>query len=937
MQRQKPVQAARWAQPGVVCGIVLVAGTIAALAGDEGAISPSQTFADKSAADEWFFSDGPEWPGAEGDLEWRPGAGRDGDGALALRYDFTGGGHYCAAIAKLPRHRPVKAVRLYVHKPAANLMIFRGVDIHGEAFQKDFQYHYPGWQQLEISLGDWAFHWGGDGVFQPPAREFHILVENDGGTRQGEILIDDVQWVFDPQGTATGGLRRTTYVESDFGSGDRWHYDGPAPGRFLAPQWKYQFTPERPRVRLVRDRGILGKPVKMMLSVTGDGSGHELVARFGSHFQLFERSLGTLDKVGKMTFEVPLGDMKTWRHFGGEDDGIVRYPLRLIELALVKQGDGDSGSLPLNALAFETEYDPDTQTVWVVPQIAEHDDENVVFALELRSLADKPLRGTLHWSLHSADRRLDGGARELTLRDEPIMTRVEGDWRGLSVIEGRFQFVSDEATSQEFSKTLARVPEGQPDLTLNPDSRMGVGMYLYRFHGHPEGKLWMERMCRLAAQAGVKWTREEFHWNWMEPKEGEWDFTFFDQLVETANAHGISVYALCCYWTAWTEPYTDEGIEDYCNYLETLVRRYGDRIKHWEIWNEPNIFFWGGPREVYIKALRRAYETIKEADREAQVLGCSTAGIDTTFIQLVLDNNGPFDALTVHPYRGTLDVPKFVDELRAVQKQVSGRDVWITEMGWPSQIGGLSERDQAQHVARTYIGAFASGSARTVAWYDFREDGTDPFYNEHHFGLVRHDLEPKMGYRALAAVGQLVGPADPVGPLDLGAGILGYAFRKGAQQVAAFWSLDKPRLLRLAVSGENVRFVNMVGDPAHVATLDETRVLLLPAKTPIYVLSDGRFELTLREPPVRVQSDRLGVHPGEAFELRLERAAGVTADLQVPEAWAVAARDGDARYRVTPPADARPGTHRVRVEVRVDDTEFVLPLSLEVVPLLLRG
>jgi hypothetical protein len=48
--------------------------------------------------------------------------------------------------------------------------------------------------------------------------------------------------------------------------------------------------------------------------------------------------------------------------------------------------------------------------------------------------------------------------------------------------------------------------------------------------------------------------------------------------------------------------------------------------------------------------------TIKEVDPEAQVLICSTAGIDTEFIKQVLaEKVRPFDALTVHPYRHDLD------------------------------------------------------------------------------------------------------------------------------------------------------------------------------------------------------------------------------------------------------------------------------------------
>lgn len=919
-------------------------------------IAPAETFADASALAAWSFSNGREWPGARGCLEWRAGAGRAGDGAAALVYDFEGGGHYVAAIVRLPAHPEVRAVRLWVNKPAPNLTIFRARDADGEVFQKNLRYHYPGWQQLEISIGGWEASWGGDGAFRGPAKEFHILVENDGGNRVGSVLIDDVQWVYGEADAAAGAPGRTTYVESDFADG-RWRYDGPAGGSFADGTWHYRFTPAQGRVHLVRERGILGRPLGMLLTVESDGSGHELVAGIGSHFQNFERSLGVLERRGEMRFAVPLGDMTGWRHFGGEDDGLVRYPLRLTGLGLVKRGQADEGRVRMLRLEFDTEFDPQTEAVWVIPRPPVADGAGapgggagVRFPVELRSLADGPLAGEVRWSIHGADRRLREGVQavELPAGGVPVAMEIAGEWDETAVLEGRFRFCAAALESRPASATIARVPAVEPDVVLNPDSRIGAGLYLYRFRGHPEARQWMERMCALAARAGVKWTREEFHWNWIEPRRGEFDFAFFDQLVETAQAHGISVYALCCYWTGWTKPYSEEGIADYCRYVEALVRRYGDRIKHWEVWNEPNVFFWSGPKELYPQLLKRAYETIKRVDPQAQVLGCSTAGIDTGFIKLVIDGGGPFDALTVHPYRGALDPPGFVQELRKTKELAGGRDVWITEMGWPSHAGGLSEREQAGYVARTYISALASGAVRSVAWYDFREDGDDPFYNEHHFGLVRSDLTPKMGYRTLATVGQLLGEAEferelalPVGPPGSDdPPLIGFRFRRGTQRIAAAWSPRRARLVALKVKGENVRVLNAVGGPTGVAHPGGAWVALFEPDMPVYIVADGAMEVAGQEFPVAVRLSKAAVHPGEVvtYGLELDEFSRCAVH-ELPARWAAAPADGRGAYGVSVPADAAPGRYELifRVEALWAEREFLLPVEVEVVPLLLRG
>ena len=53
-----------------------------------------------------------------------------------------------------------------------------------------------------------------------------------------------------------------------------------------------------------------------------------------------------------------------------------------------------------------------------------------------------------------------------------------------------------------------------------------------------------------------------------------------------------------------------------------------EKILDWEVYNEPNIFFWQGPRDMYAELLTRAYASIKAANPQARVLGCSTAVID---------------------------------------------------------------------------------------------------------------------------------------------------------------------------------------------------------------------------------------------------------------------------------------------------------------------
>src|SRR5271157_3773355 len=168
----------------------------------------------------------------------------------------------------------------------------------------------------------------------------------------------------------------------------------------------------------------------------------------------------------------------------------------------------------------------------------------------------------------------------------------------------------------------------------------------------------------------------------MPLRRGEFHWDYYDQLLDCARRNGITVYAIVGYWTGWTKPYTAEGIEDYVRFVRALVGHYKDRIHQWEIWNEPNIFFWQGPKEMYAELLARSYRAIKEVDPQAQVLGLSTSGVDFKFIELVLSKQAPFDVLTVHPYRRVLQEEEFIGDLKKASDLVklpegARRPVWI--------------------------------------------------------------------------------------------------------------------------------------------------------------------------------------------------------------------------------------------------------------------
>src|SRR5690606_18084634 len=129
---------------------------------------------------------------------------------------------------------------------------------------------------------------------------------------------------------------------------------------------------------------------------------------------------------------------------------------------------------------------------------------------------------------------------------------------------------------------------------------------------------------------------------------------------------------------------------------------------------------------------------------------------------------------------------KFMGVLVGVGTQVGGRKVWVTEIGWSTWMGGVTEREQAALLSRCYLAAALSGACERIAWYDFRDDGNDRYEKEFNFGVMYSDLRPKPAYRALATIGTALGAGEAVARTDFGPGV--YALEMG--EGVAMWAWD---------------------------------------------------------------------------------------------------------------------------------------------------
>jgi hypothetical protein len=288
-----------------------------------------------------------------------------------------------------------------------------------------------------------------------------------------------------------------------------------------------------------------------------------------------------------------------------------------------------------------------------------------------------------------------------------------------------------------------------------------------------------------------------------------------------------------------------------------------------------------------------------------------------------------FDALTIHPYRGELNDLEYIKELRDVKALVDGRPVWITEMGWPSERPyGRTERQQASYVARTYLTSVASGAVASVSWYDFRNDGNDPYYNEFNFGMVRNDLRLKPAYRALAMIANTLAGMKEAGQIDVGPDAYAFRFGDGRKDVVALCAPRDGGLLAFHGKDE-VQAVSAFGEEFRPVVAEGVSVLTLETGMPVYIQGKAGFEFQSANPPVRLTVDRTAVRPGDTVTIRIEPDTPVI-HTQLPPKWREPTRGANGFYQLTIPANAKPGDIEEMIGIEWKNQTLRLPMKLTV-------
>ena len=151
-------------------------------------------------------------------------------------------------------------------------------------------------------------------------------------------------------------------------------------------------------------------------------------------------------------------------------------------------------------------------------------------------------------------------------------------------------------------------------------------------------------------------------------------------------------------------------LNDWVNAVNQAVGEFGDVVKTWEIWNEPNFAwnsygYYNGTAQQYVTLMQTAYDTIKGAAPRDTVIGLGGVPLFTgaeptmsntyaqqayAWTQSVVQAGGMkyCDAIAVHayPYGDYSEISQFAFQyfLQNYQQLCPGKPIWVTEVGTES-------------------------------------------------------------------------------------------------------------------------------------------------------------------------------------------------------------------------------------------------------------
>lgn len=430
------------------------------------------------------------------------------------------------------------------------------------------------------------------------------------------------------------------------------------------------------------------------------------------------------------------------------------------------------------------------------------------------------------------------------LKDGVAQASLPTDTRGWFEVESRMKGLKPTKTTYVVTEPV--------EVKNIPESRFGchaIESDSYRLHVDNPFRDWLfETMVRRASLAGSRWTRlHSISWALREPKKGDYILDDLDRKFARVEKYKMNILLTTGQTPAWTSTstntqmtccgtlaylyYPPKNWQAWGDFMKEVVHRYGSRISHYEIGNEPgytSAFWTCGDAAAFGKYLKTAYEAIKSVKPDAIVYPGAPLNVD--FIDEATRTNGgmpAYDVLSVHYLGNFKRKAEMPMRWKGLLRKYGKEEIFVNseDMSWSGYGKAHGEKAGAAALVRSHVRDAATGVIRTFSFCGFMD-----LSDSYSFFTVRD--EPKPFFAAYRAMTHRLEYGDYVGSLS-GAEYEAYVFDRKGTPVTVVWR-EEPGEVKLDFGAKQVRVVDMM-DAEETVTSTDGVYTLKAGFAPIYI------------------------------------------------------------------------------------------------------
>ena len=395
------------------------------------------------------------------------------------------------------------------------------------------------------------------------------------------------------------------------------------------------------------------------------------------------------------------------------------------------------------------------------------------------------------------------------------------------------------------------------------------------------------KSAMATALVGIQAVRSGVDWRRIQTKPGEWNWDWADKQVAINQAENLETQWIVSGTTSWAvaagekdRPERAQNLppdpQAWREFVAAAARRYNDKTRFWEIWNEPDLDFFQGTIEQYLELQRIAYEEIKKADpKQPMVMTGGFASLRHAkakpgMVERTL-REGNFDVFAYHQHGDFKGFQREIDGnvLPLMKKTGAGdKPIYFTETAMDTRYG---ERFQAETLVKKLTFAWARG-AIGYTWFNLHDldRAKSPIQPGVTYGLFTNERQPKADYPTINTLTALLRDKKFVKQIELPDDQWAFLFEGGGEQVVVAWNESTTKSgsqLLLQSDARAIESSDLMGNRTSLAAV-EKRVLWPLDNTPHYLVLRGAQSQPQLGGALASANERFLVTPNQPLQVR---------------------------------------------------------------------